>query len=309
MPDGSCVLSQPTTCAAAGGAFAGAGVACADANCPPGGACCNPDGSCSVRTASACASIAGVFRGPGIACGSANCPTPYLYSGAAVPIADGSAASCGAQAIAAIVVNDSFPVASVDASFFVEHTYQGDLRLTLRHVQTGTTVRMVDRPGFPQTTFGFQEDNYGLNFAGVPRVPLRCADSGTQIYDAPPQGTQPNGSYNVWGLWRPENPLALFVGENSAGTWQLIAEDCGPGDTGRITGWTLNLSRPTPPTCTHDFNGDGDIGTDADIEAFFACLAGNCCAACGSPDFNGDGDSGTDADIESFFRVLAGHPC
>jgi hypothetical protein len=61
--------------------------------------------------------------------------------------------------------------------------------------------------------------------------------------------------------------------------------------------------------CVADFNGDGDAGTDADIEAFFACLAGNCCAACASIDFNGDGDSGTDADIESFFRVLAGGPC
>jgi hypothetical protein len=63
------------------------------------------------------------------------------------------------------------------------------------------------------------------------------------------------------------------------------------------------------PTCTSDFNGDGDNGTDADIEAFFACLAGNCCPLCGSADFNNDGDFGTDADIESFFRVLAGGPC
>jgi hypothetical protein len=61
--------------------------------------------------------------------------------------------------------------------------------------------------------------------------------------------------------------------------------------------------------CTADFNHDGDIGTDADIEGFFACLAGNCCATCGSADFDGDGDVGTDADIESFFRVLGGGPC
>jgi hypothetical protein len=69
---------------------------------------------------------------------------------------------------------------------------------------------------------------------------------------------------------------------------------------------------PSPPTCgTSDFDGDGDAGTDADIEAFFSCLAGNCCPSCfeGGADFNADGDSGTDADIESFFRVLAGGPC
>ncbi|HYE61795.1 MAG TPA: lamin tail domain-containing protein [Phycisphaerales bacterium] len=60
-----------------------------------------------------------------------------------------------------------------------------------------------------------------------------------------------------------------------------------------------------------DYNGDGDSGTDQDIEAFFACLGGTCCETCfcqGS-DFNGDGDFGTDQDIEAFFRVLGGNPC
>jgi formylglycine-generating enzyme len=70
-----------------------------------------------------------------------------------------------------------------------------------------------------------------------------------------------------------------------------------------------------PDDCTPcgsaDFNCDGDVGTDADIEAFFACLAGSCpnlpCSS--TADFNGDGDVGTDADIEAFFRVLGGSAC
>ncbi|HYE63242.1 MAG TPA: hypothetical protein VD997_14700 [Phycisphaerales bacterium] len=67
-----------------------------------------------------------------------------------------------------------------------------------------------------------------------------------------------------------------------------------------------------PPECgSQDFNGDGDSGTDQDIEAFFACLGGTCCDTCfcGGADFNGDGDIGTDQDIEAFFRVLGGSPC
>ncbi len=60
-----------------------------------------------------------------------------------------------------------------------------------------------------------------------------------------------------------------------------------------------------------DFNCDGDLGTDSDISAFFACLSGSCppppCTS--TADFNGDGDLGTDADIEAFFRVLAGGSC
>jgi hypothetical protein len=87
--------------------------------------------------------------------------------------------------------------------------------------------------------------------------------------------------------------------------------DPGPALTGGGYSLTGGLwAAPPEPRCgSADFNHDGDIGTDADISAFFACLGGNCCPACGSADFNGDGDLGTDADIEAFFRVLAGGSC
>jgi hypothetical protein len=65
------------------------------------------------------------------------------------------------------------------------------------------------------------------------------------------------------------------------------------------------------PCASSDYNGDGDSATDADIEAFFACMAGTCCPSCWylGADIDADGDSATDPDIESFFRILAGHPC
>jgi hypothetical protein len=68
------------------------------------------------------------------------------------------------------------------------------------------------------------------------------------------------------------------------------------------------ITAALPAGCDADYDLDGDSATDADIEAFFACLAGDCCLGC-SQDFNRDGDNSTDADIESFFRVLAGQPC
>jgi hypothetical protein len=86
-----------------------------------------------------------------------------------------------------------------------------------------------------------------------------------------------------------------------------------PSGAGQPAG--LAVAGVPVPTTAHcgsaDFDCDSDVGTDADIEAFFACLAGNCPAApCTSnADFNGDGDVGTDADIEAFFRVLGGGTC
>jgi hypothetical protein len=78
--------------------------------------------------------------------------------------------------------------------------------------------------------------------------------------------------------------------------------------------WSAGGSCPSScaPHCgSADFNCDGDVGTDADIEGFFACLAGGCpgLPCISSADFNGDGDVGTDGDIEAFFRVLAGGNC
>jgi probable HAF family extracellular repeat protein len=78
--------------------------------------------------------------------------------------------------------------------------------------------------------------------------------------------------------------------------------------TGCYEAWIIDLHQRCGSA---DFNCDGDVGTDADIEAFFACIAGTCpTAPCTSnADFNGDGDTGTDADIEAFFRVLGGGMC
>jgi uncharacterized membrane protein len=88
----------------------------------------------------------------------------------------------------------------------------------------------------------------------------------------------------------------------------IVGEGTNP--SGQTEAYILHL--PPPVLCgISDYNGDGDFGTDADIEAFFACLGGDCCPTCfaGGSDFNGDGDFGTDADIEAFFRVLGGGAC
>jgi hypothetical protein len=102
----------------------------------------------------------------------------------------------------------------------------------------------------------------------------------------------------------------------SGGTLTLNATigqgDAGPALVGggySLTGGLWGSSEVQPGCGSADFDGDGDVGTDADIEAFFACLGGSCCRTCGSADFDGDGDTGTDADIEAFFRVLGGGVC
>jgi hypothetical protein len=112
----------------------------------------------------------------------------------------------------------------------------------------------------------------------------------------------------------PENGLHVLTSQDGRTSTLVIDAASGP-DSGlyrcSVTDGCANVSSSVFHVYVNsaDFNGDGDTGTDADVESFFECLAGQCCPTCGSADFNGDGDVGTDADIESFFRVLAGGPC
>jgi hypothetical protein len=129
------------------------------------------------------------------------------------------------------------------------------------------------------------------------------------------------GPITSWRWLRNGQPVSNGERITGATTPTLTINALLDADAGQYqaeAGNTCGARRSNPATLTvvpacssADFDGDGDSGTDADIESFFACLAGTCCPSCyaGGADFNADGDSGTDADIESFFRVLAGGPC
>jgi hypothetical protein len=115
----------------------------------------------------------------------------------------------------------------------------------------------------------------GVNLSGYVETPDPGISAGTQALGV--------SSYTQRAAWYTQEVLAMLF------TWEPAGPSCGSAD----------------------FNCDGDAGTDTDIEAFFACIAGSCPALpCTSDaDFDGDGDVGTDADIEAFFRVLAGGHC
>ena len=131
---------------------------------------------------------------------------------------------------------------------FVTHTFQGDLLMWLKHVETGRMVQILNRQ--PDGAGGFSAHNFGSgNLSGQM---FRLIDSAPSYYRTPPVASP--GIDGVHWQWKPENPLAAFAGENSAGTWQLIAQDCGgPGDTGNIEYWVLSLQHGSAcyPNCDH----------------------------------------------------------
>lgn len=85
-----------------------------------------------------------------------------------------------------------------------------------------------------------------------------------------------------------------------------------PGDVlvlGSVTAWAVTegadgIRLDGPVTCAGpaDFDCDGSLGTEKDIEALFACWLDPKCPA-GDYDLSGSVDEG---DIEAFFRCLSG---
>jgi subtilisin-like proprotein convertase family protein len=239
-------------------------------------------------------------------------PGPFVesYTGPVVPIPDapnttGATATLAVSGYPSTISDLNFRFDGATCSTAVgatgvglDHTFVGDLIVTLTSPQ-GTTVTLMNHAG-----------SGGNNFCQTV-----LDDSASTSIQSTSSGAAP-----FTGSFRPASPLSAFNGQSPNGVWQLHIVDSFAGETGNIRRFSLvfgigsaNALCDAPrATCgSADFNCDGDIGTDADIEAFFACIGGNCPAApCASTaDFNGDGDIGTDADIEAFFRVLGGGHC
>jgi hypothetical protein len=170
----------------------------------------------------------------------------------------------------------------------------------------------------PTTTLTQSLQNNSIS-PGVPAsftIPLDNY-AGTESITIAKNGASTYYTTNAGGIVTASPALAGWhVGSvNGAGGGYVytFTSTCGPNQVADPNFGLLfsnTMAGITPPCeAAGDYNHDGAVATDADIEDFFACISGNCCAACDSADFNGDGAVATDADIEAFFRVLAGGGC
>ena len=130
------------------------------------------------------------------------------------------------------VTGTSFVVADVDLGVFVEHTWRGDLQITLQHPD-GTRVQLVN--GDINSTSG-DHFNVRLNDSGTQVVNTDVA-TGNHSTAAPP----PFANNFI-----PNNPLAAFNGKSSNGTWRTEICDLYPtADNGNFRHAELYLTAAT----------------------------------------------------------------
>ncbi len=124
-----------------------------------------------------------------------------------------------------ISVPSSRPVGRLRIRLAITHSWVGDLHVSLRHVATGTTVVLLDRPGTPPLGCGGDDVDCTFDDDATTRAADVCLD--------PPPA--------IAGAVRPAEALAAFVGETSGGEWVLTVADHAPRDTGALVSWCLEF--------------------------------------------------------------------
>lgn len=107
----------------------------------------------------------------------------------------------------------------------ISHSWVGDLSLWLVHLETGTQVQLVDRPGAPP--LGCTGDDMDCTFDDRASMPAQDACD----EEAPA----------IRGHLRPLEPLSAFAGEDLGGTWLLGVADNAAGDVGELRRWCLEF--------------------------------------------------------------------
>jgi hypothetical protein len=204
----------------------------------PQGACCTGS-ACAVVTRASCESGGGTYRGDATIClapGGQLTRYPGVVEPSPAPIPDNDPAGLVSEA----TVSDEFAVAEVRLRVTLNHTFAGDVGIEL--VKDGQRATIMRKLG--GGLFGVSS-----NFAGeyifsdaapssIWGAAVQAAQQGTNTVIAP-------------GIYRAVDERAarvslrqIFGGRPAAGGWTLRVVDAGPGDTGTVVSWSVELDRP-----------------------------------------------------------------
>ena len=172
------------------------------------------------------------------ACGTSVSPT-NVYTTGEIPTN-----ACRSPAIAipdnsptgvsdALHIPVSLAIADLNVSLDITHTYVGDLKVDLRHEDSGTTVTIMDRPGVPASVFGCGSDGVSCTLDDEASLPVENeCDAGFPA---------------ISGAFVPNNALSAFDGESIGGTWTLTVSDHFGADIGTLNDWCLEFALQAPP--------------------------------------------------------------
>lgn len=179
--------------------------------------------------------------------------TAALYCSApGVAIPDNTPAGIGDG----LMVADSGILTDLNVTLDVTHTWVGDLIVTLE--KNGTSIALMDRPGFTGAGFGCGEDDISATFD----------DAG----GAPVEDECDTGGVAIMGTLIPQEALSTFNNTSLAGDWTLSISDNAGFDTGTLDMWCLSPATVPGETLGIVFAGLGG-GTVTSMPAGIDCTS------------------------------------
>lgn len=108
----------------------------------------------------------------------------------------------------------------------ITHTWVGDLRVTLTHLESGTTIDLVETPGAPPTANSCPGNDIDV---------VLCDTASNAVETACDTPNVPA----ISGFKFPNDALSSFGGDMLAGHWVLCVADYGFGDLGTLNSWCI----------------------------------------------------------------------
>ncbi len=176
------------------------------------------------------------------------------YSSGAVSVPIPVTGTVGDMVEQVIAVSDTGAVQDVNVRIRLNHTYDGDISISLA-APDGTVVPLASGRGG-------SGDNYGSGSTD-------CAGTPTVFDDA--AGTPISGGTAPFvGTFRPDAMLSAFNGKSVNGNWRLRISDGASGDSGTLFCWSLEITRAAYACCGSPAAVDDTIGIyDSGSGTFF----------------------------------------
>jgi subtilisin-like proprotein convertase family protein/uncharacterized protein YvpB len=134
-----------------------------------------------------------------------------------------------------ITIDNPGYIGDIDLRFDIDHTWIGDLKLYLTHEDTGTTITVMNRPGFPADEHGCALNNMRAILDDEVSLPVERVCSSYHV----PIEDYLYSEVAIAGTYLPEEELSIFDNELISGNWTVTASDLNPHDEGKLNQWCL----------------------------------------------------------------------
>lgn len=146
-------------------------------------------------------------------------------------------------------ITDGGFITDVDIRLEIDHSWVGDLDVSLIHLETGLMVDLIDRPGYSP---GFNE--LGCKYANIRAILDDDVAWGVENVCSSYPAAVSRSSYiqaAIAGTYLPMQPLDTFDNLPVRGHWRLLISDVSAGNSGNLQHWCmvtkLSADRVPPP--------------------------------------------------------------